>query len=85
MHLIPKSKLYGRPAPMVCDFLREVIGMQVFDTEDLRGWLEVSAEETDAVVTVLLADGYTEHATPRGSVLQYRLTDKGTQLGLGQR
>jgi hypothetical protein len=34
------------------------------------------------VVTGLLVDGYIEHATPRGSVLQYCLTDKGTQLGL---
>jgi len=82
MYLNPKSKLYGQPAIMVRDFLREVIGMGVFDTEDLFGWLQCSSAEAHAVVAGLLADAYIEPTTPRGSVSRYCLTVKGTQLGL---
>jgi len=82
MHLNPKSKLYGQPAIMVRDFLREVIGMGIFDTEDLFGWLQCSSAEAHAVVAGLLADAYIEPTTPMGSVSRYCLTVKGTQLGL---
>ena len=41
--------LYGQPAQLVRDFLRETIGMQIFETEDLRGWLEVSPDTATVI------------------------------------
>ena len=82
MHLSPKSKLYGQPAVIVRDFLGEVIGMGVFDTEDLFGWLQCSSTQAHTVMAGLLADDHIEPVSPRGSVQLYQLADKGTQLGL---
>ena len=82
MQLVPNSKLYGQPARIVRDCLREAIWMQVFDSDDLRGWLRVSVDEADTVVTGLLADDHIEPAPPRVGIPQYRLTRKGTQLGM---
>ena len=82
MHFSPKSKLYGQPARIVRDCLREAMWMQVFDADDLWGWLRITVDEADTVVTGLLADNHIEPAAPKLGIPQLRLTSKGSDLAL---
>ena len=82
MHLNPDSLLFGQPAQLVRDFLREAIGMRVFETEVLREWLEVSPDDAPVIVTEMLTDGYIVQEYLRDSVQWYSLTVKGTQLAM---
>ena len=79
MHLIKNSKLYGQPTRDIRDYLRYV-GIGTFDEDDLRTSLELSADETKAVLSGLLADSYIDHAPSRDGVPIYGLTVKGRQL-----
>ena len=82
IHFTSESMLYGQPAQLVRDFLRETIGMQIFETEDLRGWLEVSPDTATVIVTGMLNDDYIEHELPRDGIQRYSLTVKGAKLAM---
>ena len=82
IHFTSESMLYGQPAQLVRDFLRETIGMQIFETEDLRGWLQVSPDTAAAIVKELLNDEYIVHELPRDGTQRFSLTDKGARLAM---
>lgn len=83
IYLTPETKLYGQPARPVRDFLREAIGMRVFEANDLRGWLEISLDEANAMVKGMLSDELIVHELPvDDSVQRYRLTPKGTRRAM---
>ena len=81
MRLLPKSKLYGKPAVHVRDFLLH-IGPDTFNQVYLKQRLQLSDHETNTVLSGLLADNYVVDAVPIDDLPGYGLTPRGLQLAV---
>ena len=81
MRLVPNSKLYGRPAVHIRDFLLH-IGPDTFNQVYLKERLQLSDQETNTVLSGLLADNYVVDALPIDDLPGYGLAPRGLQLAV---